>query len=97
MTNEFTKTDIPAKIIQGDGEVQIAFDHGIPAERIKKQVGECVAQTCDCCTPEFHQQVQGFEVNESVKGVRVCIRGKISADQVRENMLSCAPRLKNDS
>ena len=97
MTDQTASKDIPAQIVQGDGEVHISFDRQVPAELVRNQVGECIAQTCDCCTPEFRQQVKGFRVDESGQGVHVHILGDVSADQVRKNMLSCAPKLKGDS
>jgi hypothetical protein len=84
---------IPATIIQGDNEVQINFKAGMPEDKIRQQVSACETHTCDCCTPEFREQVDDFEVLKEGENISVHIKGSISAEHVKENMLSCAPNL----
>ncbi|HFE32557.1 MAG TPA: hypothetical protein ENJ17_04525 [Gammaproteobacteria bacterium] len=93
MSEASTPAGIPAQITQGDGEVRIDFDPAIPRHLIEAQVGECQAQTCECCTPEFREKVEGFEVDTTGAAVTVRIKGHLSPEQVHENVLACTPKL----
>jgi len=66
----------------------------IPREVVEAQVPACQAHTCDCCSPEFRKQVEAFEIAGSESGTSVRIIGTISAEHVRKNLFSCAPKLK---
>ena len=93
MKNIKDETVIPATVTQGDNEVRINFNAGMPEDKIRQQVIACETETCDCCTPEFREQVDGFEVLKEGGNVFVHIKGSISAEHVKENMLFCAPKL----
>lgn len=93
MEQKRRSAEIPAVITQGNNEVRIDFDTDIPQEVIEAQVTACQAHICDCCTPEFREQVEAFEIAGSESGTSVRITGTISAEHVRENLFSCAPKL----
>jgi len=95
MIDKSQDREIPAVITQGDNEVRIEFDSDIPTEIIETQVVACQTHTCDCCTPEFREQVEEFKIMEIKGGVTLRIKGSISAEHVRENMFACAPKLKH--
>lgn len=82
-------------IEQKNGSVEINFPQDMPADAISAQVDSCQAETCDCCTPQFRENVEDFSKVATDAGIKVVIRGDISAEQVRENVLACAPKLKN--
>jgi len=83
----------PASILQKDGFVEIEFSENMPKEAIAKQVGECQAATCNCCTPAFREKVTKFDTSKlSINKIKVY--GTISKDEVKNNVLSCAPKLK---
>ena len=88
------KKNEPATIIQKDGFVEISFSDSMPIEAIEKQVGECQAATCDCCTPAFREKVIKFDVS-GLKDNKIKIFGSISEDEVKKNVLSCTPKLKD--
>ena len=88
------ENDSPATVVQKDGYVEITFSDQIPRDIIEKQVQECQGGTCECCTPAFRKKVESFEVVPDQK-LKVRVTGDISKDQVMENVLSCAPNLKN--
>ncbi|BEP29826.1 hypothetical protein [Helicovermis profundi] len=84
---------LPANITQKDGYVEIEFSESMPKDAIEKQVNQCIAETCDCCTPEFREKVVNFDVSE-LSFNKVKVYGTISEDEVKGNVLSCAPKLK---
>ncbi len=88
------ENDLPATVEQKDGYVEITFSELIPRDIIEKQVQECQGGTCECCTLAFREKVESFEVVPDQK-LKVRVTGDISKDQVMENVLSCAPNLKN--
>ena len=89
------QVELPAKVKQGDNNVIIEFSEEIPNDVVKEQVESCEANTCTCCTPEFKEKVDSVEVIENNNSVDVKINGSISVDEVKENLISCAPKLKN--
>ena len=91
-----SQQDIPAKITQRNGSVLVEFDETIPKDAVKEQIESCEEGTCTCCTPEFREEVDRFNVIEKGKSVDVEIIGSISADHVKENLISCAPKLKKE-
>ena len=86
---------MPAKVTQGDGKVLIEFNEEVPNDVVKEQIESCEQETCDCCTPEFRDEVDAFKIIENENQVNVEIIGTISAEHVKENLVSCAPKLKN--
>jgi|LGOV01.1.fsa_nt_gb hypothetical protein len=88
------KKNVPATIEQKDGFVEISFSETMSKEAIEKQVGECQAATCECCTPAFREKVTEFDASE-LKDNRIKIFGSISEEEVKNNVLSCAPKLKD--
>ena len=74
--------------------VELTFSNEIPQEVVEQQVASCQAETCDCCTPVFREQVDHFSHAITEQGLKVTIAGDITAEQVKENVLSCAPKLK---
>jgi hypothetical protein len=95
MEQKSQPSEIPAVITQGDNEVRIDFDADIPRGIIEAQVAACQAHTCDCCTPEFREQVEEFKITKINDGISVQIKGAISAEHIRENMFACAPKLRH--
>lgn len=89
------QTEFPANVKQGDNNVIIEFSEEIPNDVVKKQVESCEANTCTCCTPEFKEKVNSFIVIEKNNSVDVKINGSISIEEVKENLISCTPKLKN--
>ena len=87
--------EIPAKVTQGVNQVTIEFSEEIPKSAVREQVESCKANTCTCCSPEFKEKVDGFEMIEKNNSVDVKIKGSISVDEVKENLISCAPKLKD--
>ena len=87
------ENDMPATTEQKNGYVEITFSDQIPRGLIEKQVQECQSGTCKCCTPAFRKQVKSFEVIPGEE-LKVRVTGDISKEQVLENVLSCAPKLK---
>ncbi len=81
-------------ITKKDGFVEIKFSKDMPKEAIEKQVGECQAATCDCCTTEFREKVTKFDTSE-LSSNKIKVYGTISEDEVKSNVLSCAPKLKD--
>lgn len=88
------ENDLPATVEQKDGYVEITFSELIPRDIIEKQVQECQGGTCECCTPAFREKVESFEVAPDQE-LKVRVTGDISKDQVMENVLSCAPKLRD--
>jgi len=82
------------KVSQKDGGVEISFSSDIPQDAVKAQVSSCQAETCTCCTPVFRENVESFTSMESADGMKVMIKGDITEDQVKENVLGCAPKLR---
>ncbi len=81
-----------AVITQKDGYVEIKFSKDLPKEAIKEQVSECVDETCECCSTEFRENVEGFEYSDE-DGSKVKIFGKITKKDVEANVTSCTPKL----
>jgi len=73
--------------------VELRFSNDIPSEVVKDQVSSCQAATCTCCTPTFREKVESFSSETTEQGIRVIIQGAITEEQVKENVLSCAPKL----
>ncbi len=90
------ENDLPAIVEQKNGYVEITFSGQIPRDIIEKQVQECQAGTCECCTPAFRKKVESFEVVPDQE-LKVRVTGDISKDQVMENVLSCAPKLRKNT
>ncbi|BCO10579.1 hypothetical protein GF1_29550 [Desulfolithobacter dissulfuricans] len=88
--------DIPATVEQGEGCVEIIFSDEIPRELIEKQVQECQSGTCQCCTPAFRENVESFEIVPD-RELKVRVTGKITKEQIMENILSCAPKLGREA
>ncbi|GBE07824.1 hypothetical protein BMS3Bbin11_00614 [bacterium BMS3Bbin11] len=65
-----------------------------PDEVIREQVSSCQAATCSCCTPAFRENVERFSSEITNQGTKVTIRGIITEEQVKKNVLSCAPKLE---
>jgi hypothetical protein len=86
--------EMPAKVTQGDGKVFIEFNEKVPNDVVKEQIEACEQETCTCCTPEFRDEVESFKIIENDNQVNVEIIGTISAEHVKENLISCAPKLK---
>ena len=82
------------EIKQKENGVELTFSKDIPDEVIKEQVSSCEAETCTCCTPDFRENVEGFSREVTETGVKVMILGSITEAQVKENVLSCAPKLE---
>ena len=82
------------KISQVKDGVEMVFSKEVPVETIKKQVSSCQASTCDCCTPAFREKVESFSNEETDDGIKVKITGDITKEQVQENVMACAPKLK---
>ena len=83
----------PAEITQKDGYVEIKFSEDLPKEAIKEQVSECVDETCERCSTEFRENVEGFEYSDEDDS-KVKIFGKITKKDVEANVTNCAPKLK---
>ena len=83
-----------ATVEQKNGFVEITFAEEVPQDIVKTQVSACRDETCECCTPAFREKVDDFNL---VLGVdtKVQIYGSISKDEVLQNMVSCAPKLKD--
>ncbi len=79
-------------VSQKDGYVEIEFSKEMHKETIKEQVSECVNETCECCSPEFRENVSNFEVEEG-ENIKVKIYGWITKDEVEQNVVSCSPKL----
>ena len=77
-----------------DKGVELKFSKDIPIEMVESQVSSCQATTCTCCTPVFREKVESFSSKKTSDGITVIIKGNITAEQVRENVLSCVPKLK---
>ena len=73
----------------GKGEVRQTA-----SEIIEEQVSSCQAATCTCCTPVFREKVEEFTSTTSEDGVKVTIKGDITEEQVKKNILGCAPKLE---
>lgn len=88
------KIDKLVDVKQKENGVELTFSKDIPNEVINEQVSSCQAATCTCCTPAFRENVVGFSSETTEAGVKVTIKGNVIAEQVKENVLSCAPKLK---
>ena len=78
---------------QSENGVELKFSKNIPDKLIEEQVTSCQASTCTCCTPTFREKVESFTSEKTKSGVKVTIKGDITSEQVKENVLSCAPKL----
>lgn len=76
---------------KADG-VELQFSKDIPNEIVQEQVSSCQAETCSCCTPVFREKVESITSTATENGIKVKITGDITAEQVLENVLSCAPK-----
>lgn len=76
-----------------DKGVELKFSNNIPIEMVEAQVSSCEAATCTCCTPAFREKVESFSSEKTSDGIKVIIKGDITAEQVKENVLGCAPKL----
>ena len=81
-----------ASISKKDGFFEIEFSKQMPKDVIENQVKQCQAAKCECCTPEFRDKVTDFDVSELKEG-KVKVYGEISEDEVKKNLMSCAPKL----
>jgi diphthamide synthase (EF-2-diphthine--ammonia ligase) len=88
-----SKADELVQVIQQEDGVELIFSNNIPKEVLKAQVESCKAETCTCCTPVFRKNVKSFIAKESEDGMKVMIKGDITADEVKRNVLNCAPKL----
>lgn len=84
------------RVSQTENGVELEFSKDIPNDVVEKQVSSCQAETCTCCTPTFREKVEGFSSETTEEGTKVTISGAITEEQVKENVLSCAPKLKNE-
>ncbi len=85
--------DKMVQVSQKDDGVELQFSNSIPNEAVQEQVSSCQAETCTCCTPVFREKVESFTSTTTENGIKVKITGDITAEQVEENVLSCAPKL----
>ena len=83
-----------ATVKQQNGFVEITFAPEVPQEIVEMQVDSCRDETCECCTPAFREKVDDFSLVLDTSA-KVQIYGTISAEEVQQNMISCAPKLKN--
>ena len=90
------ENDLSATVEQKNGYVEILFSDQIPRELIEKQVQECQSGACECCTPDFREKVESFEVVPDQE-LKVRVTGDISEEQVLENVLSCAPKFNKNN
>ncbi len=87
---------IPAKVEEGEGYVEITFSDDMPRKLIEKQVEECQRGTCQCCTEAFRKKVKTFEILPDSK-LKVRVTGEITKEQIVENLMRCAPKLKENN
>ncbi len=80
-------------VSQKNDGVELQFSKDIPENAVEEQVSSCVASTCSCCTPLFREKVESFSTSKTDAGIKVKITGDITAEQVEENVLGCAPGL----
>ena len=83
------------QIKQKASQVEITFPRSISQEKVSEQVESCIDETCSCCTPTFREKVEGFEKQTDAEGTKVVIKGTITAEEVQENVLSCASKLED--
>ncbi len=88
------QNDQIATVAQKNGFVEITFAQEVPQEIVEMQVDSCRDETCTCCTPAFREKVDDFSLVLE-DNAKVQIHGTISADEVRQNMISCAPKLQD--
>ena len=84
------------RVSKTEDGVELKFSNDIPNEVVAEQVSSCQAATCTCCTPAFRENVESFSSETTEEGTRVTISGTITEEQVKENVLSCAPGLKSE-
>lgn len=70
--------------------VDVRFQgEAVEREKVDAMLDQCRAGSCDCCGPEFVEQLDGLDVEGSDGDVTIHVRGPVTKDMIEEKLAAC--------
>lgn len=78
------------KAVQVKDGVDVKLKGDIERDKVDAMVEKCGTGTCNCCGPEFIQQLDGIEVEGRDGDVTIHVKGKgVTSDVISEKLAIC--------
>ena len=77
-------------VVQTDDGVDVRFRHeAVEREKVDAMLDNCRAGSCDCCGPEFVENLDGLDVEGQDGDVTIHVRGPVTKAIIEEKLGAC--------